>query len=586
MIKTRYPVPALVALALMGTDVSAQATLNALDETLSIDFFNTVPGVNNGPFDALNEAGASPAGEGQLDLNAWDYLADGSSGAAIGNAAAFPGTLPAGNGFNEGGDLSTGLNATQLAGQRALGIQPTGGHWSSGNITLRVVNNTGGTLEQLAITYTLGIFNDRDRSNSFSLYWSATNAQGSYTLVPGSTVISPLEADPAPEWSISTLDLVINGFSVPDEGEFFLRWVGEDVDGSGQRDEFAITDIGLTPQALSGPVVMASVNSLEVFVQILGAPSQPLSFTVSGLNLADELLLMADAPFEVSLNEDNGYGGSVAIEPVEGVVEQVPVFVRLNDLAVGTSSGSIAISSPGATGISVAVSGTTTSPDLPVLYINEILASNATGITDPNGEFDDWIEIFNPGNEPVDLAGWYISDDPANITRYQFPVGGTEAIVPANGWLLIWADNQSAQGDLHTNFALSASGESVILVAPDAVSVVDRVDFGPQQTDVSYGRSIDGGLPWVEFVVPTPGASNNLLGIARSQGAGALRAWPVPAEGSTLFLDRPVTGMVHDMAGRVMASVSRTSEVDITRLSLGSYLLRTSDGAVLRFVKQ
>lgn len=584
--KTRYLILALSACTFGANQLRAQATLNALNAPLVIDFLGEVPGVNNGPFDALTEAGAAPAGEGQLDLNAWDYFVDGGSTAAINTPSTFPGTLPAGNGFYEGGALATGLNATLLNGDRALGIQPTGGHFSAGNITLRVVNNTGGTLEQIAIAYTLGIFNDRDRSNSFTLYWSASNAQDSYQPVVGSAVVSPLETDAAPEWAISQISVVVNGFSVPNGGNFYLRWVGDDVEGAGQRDEFAMTNISLTAQALTGPVLVPSSTSLPAFSQTLGSPSAAASFTLSGSNLADEVSISVGAPFEVSLSESFGFGISVEVEPTAGTLSNLPLYVRLNNTVAGPSTGTVSITSVGALPAALALTGATTSGTLPVLYINELLASNATGITDPNGEFDDWIEIYNPSAQAVDLAGWYITDNLGQLTKYQFPLAGTEAIVPANGWLLIWADNQTAQGDLHTNFALSASGEAVVLVGPDGLSIVDQISFGAQLADVSYGRQTDGGTPWVEFTTPTPGASNNVTAITELAGVGRLRAWPVPAEGSALFLDRVVSATLFDMAGRSVQQVTRSNMVDIAVLNPGMYVLRADDGSIVRFTKQ
>ncbi len=583
--KTLYALFASSGLLLASASAHGQASLTAFDTPLVIDFLSEVTGVNNGPFDALAEAGAAPAAEGQLDLNAWDYFVDGASAEAVNAPASFPGTLPMGNGFNEGGAMATGLNATLLNGNRALGIQPTGGHFSSGSITLRIVNNTGSDLEQLAIAYTLGIFNDRDRSNSFSLYWSASNAQDSYQPVMGSAVVSPLLTDLAPEWSITPIAVVANGFSVPNGGEFFLRWVGEDVDGSGQRDEFAITNIGLTAQAQTGPVLIPSVSSLPAFGQSLGTPSAPASFTLSGSNLVDEVSISVGAPFEVSLSESFGFGSSVEVEPTAGTLSNFPLYVRLNNTVAGPSTGTVSITSVGALPAAVALTGATTSGTLPVLYINELLASNATGITDPNGEFDDWIEIYNPSAQAVDLAGWYITDDAAQLTKYQFPPAGTEAIVPANDWLLIWADNQTAQGDLHTNFALSAAGESVLLVGPDAVTIVDQITFGAQTSDVSYGRQSDGGTPWVEFIAPTPGASNNITGIASLSEYGMLRAWPVPAS-EELFLEESFSGWLIDPAGRIVRDIVQERYLRLTGLEGGIYTLRTLDGRVLRFVKQ
>ena len=145
----------------------------------------------------------------------------------------------------------------------------------------------------------------------------------------------------------------------------------------------------------------------------------------------------------------------------------------------------------------------------PVLFINEFLASNDTTNADENGEYDDWIEIYNPGNEPVDIGGFYISDDKTDITAWQIPTGKSDSTtVPAGGFLLLWADKQPEQGVLHVKIKLSSGGEDIVLTAPNGTTVIDSLSFGAQTTDVSMGRLPDGSDNWVTFDHPTPGASN------------------------------------------------------------------------------
>jgi hypothetical protein len=582
---TRYALISALLLPIGSSPLFGQASLTALDQPLNIDFTNTVNGVNNGLFDAQVPVGSTTPLVGQLDANAWDYLLDGTPAAAANDAASFPGTLPDGVGFSLISSLATGLNASDVDGARVLAFQPTGGHFTSGALTLRVQNNTGAALEQLAVSYLTGYFNDQERSNAFRFLWSASNTASSYVPVPEAELVSPGAADNPASVVSETKSFAISGFNVPDGEYIYLRWVGDDITGSGQRDEFFLTNISLTAQAASGAILLASLVTLPPFAQSLGTPSDVQSFTLSGSGLVDDVSVVAPAPFEVSLNAGFGFGASVDVSVAGGNLPATTLYVRLNSSVAGPSAGVLSMSSPGANTASVNLSGATTVVGLPTLFINELLASNATGITDPNGEFDDWIELYNPNGTAIDLAGWYISDNLGQLTKYQFPIGGTEAIVPANGWLLIWADNQTAQGDLHTNFALSASGESVVLTGPDGVSIVDQITFGPQQSDVSYGRITDGGSPWVEFVIPTPNASNNLSSIAERYGIGALRAWPVPADGDQLFLDQVVDATIHDMSGRVVATVTRDNVVDIAGLMKGPYVLRTVDGITLRFVK-
>jgi hypothetical protein len=90
------------------------------------------------------------------------------------------------------------------------------------------------------------------------------------------------------------------------------------------------------------------------------------------------------------------------------------------------------------------------------------MASNnsASGFHDPAGDYDDWIEIYNFSDIPFDLAGMYLSDNPDDPTKWRFPSGyPSQTTVPAGGFVIIWADDESSEGPLHTNFKLSADGE-------------------------------------------------------------------------------------------------------------------------------
>ena len=147
----------------------------------------------------------------------------------------------------------------------------------------------------------------------------------------------------------------------------------------------------------------------------------------------------------------------------------------------------------------------TTSGPKPSIAINEILASNENSDRDPQGEVEDWIELFNHGDTDVDLSGMYLSDDPENMFKWQIPAG---AVLEAGSYLVIWADEDGGEAGLHANFKLSKKGESVTLVHRNVL--VDKVEFGVQKSDVSSGRlgSLEG--PWKELT-PTPGAANRPL---------------------------------------------------------------------------
>lgn len=146
----------------------------------------------------------------------------------------------------------------------------------------------------------------------------------------------------------------------------------------------------------------------------------------------------------------------------------------------------------------------------PAVVINELMADNDNTIADPQGDYDDWLELHNRTDSAVLLTGMYLSDKEDNLTKWEFPEN-TE--IPANGYLIVWLDedhdDENATEGLHANFKLSKSGEIALFVDTDANGnqVLDSVTFGEQETDVAYGRLPDGTGDF-QVVQATPGAQN------------------------------------------------------------------------------
>ncbi len=115
------------------------------------------------------------------------------------------------------------------------------------------------------------------------------------------------------------------------------------------------------------------------------------------------------------------------------------------------------------------------------------MASNKTALADVDGAFSDWIEIHNPDAEPVNLAGWRLTDSAAAMDKWVFPA----VTLQPGDFLTVFASGKnraSPAGELHTSFALSANGEYLALSAPDGtVSTEFAPQFPPQQDDVSHG---------------------------------------------------------------------------------------------------
>ncbi len=143
--------------------------------------------------------------------------------------------------------------------------------------------------------------------------------------------------------------------------------------------------------------------------------------------------------------------------------------------------------------------------------INEFMASNGSTIADEDGDFEDWIELFNAGSGAVDLSGWALSDDLADPMQWRFPDG---AVIGPDEYLLVWASGKDradpaggGSENPHTNFRIAGEGERLLLADP-AGRVVDAIGPVAVPRDVSYGRTRDDPAAWAFFYEPTPGAAN------------------------------------------------------------------------------
>lgn len=142
--------------------------------------------------------------------------------------------------------------------------------------------------------------------------------------------------------------------------------------------------------------------------------------------------------------------------------------------------------------------------------LSEFLAANRSVLADEDGLFADWIEIHNPEDVPLALAGYHLTDNAANLTKWTFP-----AVTLAPGeYLVVFASGKNRldpAAPLHTNFQLAADGEYLALVAPDGATVLSAFTpvYPPQFENASYGLDTEGASPaWSYFATPTPGRPN------------------------------------------------------------------------------
>jgi hypothetical protein len=149
---------------------------------------------------------------------------------------------------------------------------------------------------------------------------------------------------------------------------------------------------------------------------------------------------------------------------------------------------------------------------VPPVVINEFMAANEPGgPVDEYGDADDWIELYNAGYAAVNVSDLYLSDDSLHLHAYSLP----DTVVPPGGFLLIWADDEPAEGRWHAPFKLSWRSGDEIILTQGLEQQVDRYRFFPENDNptarvpgTSFGRAEDGADLWGQQLQPTPGAAN------------------------------------------------------------------------------
>ncbi|MCF7805192.1 MAG: lamin tail domain-containing protein [Candidatus Marinimicrobia bacterium] len=142
------------------------------------------------------------------------------------------------------------------------------------------------------------------------------------------------------------------------------------------------------------------------------------------------------------------------------------------------------------------------------IRINEFVASNSATLADADGDYSDWLEIYNPTSEPVDLSGWSLTDDEADSTLWTFP----PAQLSAGEYMVVYASGKNFRDlvfPLHTNFKIDADGEYLALYDADGTVVTSFTTFPKLPPDVAYCYN-DGN--YALSTTPTPGAKNIITG--------------------------------------------------------------------------
>jgi hypothetical protein len=254
---------------------------------------------------------------------------------------------------------------------------------------------------------------------------------------------------------------------------------------------------------------------------ILTAVQVTFSEPVTGVDAAD--LLVGGVPATAVTGSDAGpYVFTCTQPPLGAVTVQWAAGHGIQDTAANPFAG-------GSWNVTLAASAGS-------VAINEILVSNASSApADENGEFSDWIELYNPGPSAVNLLGWSLTTSAAEPNQWVFP----SRTLNVNAYLIVYISGKdrkpSNSGNLHTNFRLNASGDSLYLFSPNSprtAATSSLVDFPPQRYNYSYGPQSGGQLRY--FAPPplpnqlTPGGPNGtspLTAIAAEPTASVSRGF-------------------------------------------------------------
>ncbi|CAI8265333.1 MAG: Inner spore coat protein H [Polaribacter sp. SA4-10] len=221
------------------------------------------------------------------------------------------------------------------------------------------------------------------------------------------------------------------------------------------------------------------------------------------------------------------------------------------------------------------------------LVINEIMASNTTTAADQDGEFDDWVELYNNSSQTVSLDNLYLSDDATDLLAWQFPAGITLA---PDSYLIVWCDKDEEQTGLHSGLKFSSGGESAILSYSDG-TVIENISFGAQTEDMGYARIPNGTG---NFVIQTPSFNVNNQSVLSTETETVLESnlYPNPVKNSLTIQNTTIVKSVkvYSIRGQLLKTKlfqdsDTTVNIDLSQLSTGVYFLSVNNSKGNKFVK-
>ncbi len=224
------------------------------------------------------------------------------------------------------------------------------------------------------------------------------------------------------------------------------------------------------------------------------------------------------------------------------------------------------------------------------VFINEVSSSSPAG----SGQ-SDWIEIYNAGQNPVNIQDMYLSDDVGLLNKFLILPSGNETLIDSKSFKVFIADNDQTLGFDHTNFKLSSNGETVFLVQKDGITVEDKLSFPPLLETQSFGRYPDGSHS-LRILQPSPNATNSLdSGGITLDTLTTLSFFPNPVKDNLhIKFNNPELELfdleIYDLNSRKVFSklISGDATASLSHLGQGVYVIyiRTQDKIYIsKFIK-
>jgi hypothetical protein len=230
------------------------------------------------------------------------------------------------------------------------------------------------------------------------------------------------------------------------------------------------------------------------------------------------------------------------------------------------------------------------------IVINEFCASNST-LIDDFGQVEDWIELYNNGNETIDLAGLYITDDLTTKNKHKISAGDSRTILSPGEYIVLYADETVTQGALHLGFKLSGDGDDIGLyqVLDGDVVTLDELTFEKQTDNASTSRIPNITGSFIKTGKATPKAANIYQVVTSvEEEQHQVSIYPIPSSEyifikSDLNVDEVI---MHDTFGRAIrnfSNVKNDQPLSIKDLNQGLYIVKVRSGKkdyLLKFIKQ